>query len=54
MAHRIETLDALVLGGMPVGEAHRSIDLLTPQLGRIRAVARSVRHEKSKLRLLAD
>ncbi|OGG55318.1 DNA repair protein RecO [Candidatus Kaiserbacteria bacterium RIFCSPHIGHO2_02_FULL_49_11] len=50
MAHRIETLDALVLGGMPVGEAHRSIDLLTPQLGRIRAVARSVRHEKSKLR----
>lgn len=50
MSHHLYTTDAIILGSANIGEAHRSIDLLTRELGRLRAFARSVREEKSKLR----
>jgi DNA repair protein RecO len=50
MSHTLYKTEALVLGGINIGEAHRYIDLLTCDFGRIRATARSVRVERSKLR----
>ncbi len=50
MAHRIYETEAFVLGGVGVGEANRFITLFTSDLGVVRAVARSVRVERSKLR----
>lgn len=50
MSHTLYKTDALVLGSTDIGEAHRYIDLLTRDFGRIRGVARSVRFERSKLR----
>ena len=50
MAHHRYQTEALILGGTPVGEANRFIDMFTEDLGRVRAVARSVREERSKLR----
>lgn len=47
--HRYQTT-ALVLGSIPIGESNRFIDLFTEDLGYIRAAARSVREERSKLR----
>ncbi|NQV93184.1 DNA repair protein RecO [Candidatus Kaiserbacteria bacterium] len=47
--HRYQTR-ALVLGSTPVGEADRFIDMFTEDLGRVRAIAKSVREERSKLR----
>ena len=47
--HRYQT-EALILGSTSVGEANRFIDMFTKDLGRVRAVARSVREERSKLR----
>jgi len=47
--HRYQT-EALILGSTQIGEANRFIDMFTEDLGRIRAVARSVREERSKLR----
>jgi DNA repair protein RecO (recombination protein O) len=50
MSHTLHKTDALVLGSTNIGEAHRYIDLLTRDFGRIRGVARSIRFERSKLR----
>ncbi len=50
MAHHRYQTQALVLGATPLGEANRFIDLFTKEFGRVRAVARSVREERSKLR----
>jgi DNA repair protein RecO (recombination protein O) len=50
MAYHIYQTTALVLGRTPVGESNAYISLLTKELGLIRAVARNVRSEKSKLR----
>ena len=50
MAHHRYHTEALVLGSTPIGEANRFIDMFTEDLGRVRAVARSVREERSKLR----
>ncbi len=47
--HRYQT-EAIILGSSDMGEANRFIDMYTAELGRIRAVARSVREERSKLR----
>ena len=50
MAHRIYTTEGFVIGSTDVGEANRYLHIFTKDLGLIRAVARSVREEKSKLR----
>lgn len=50
MAHRIFDTTAIVVGGFPVGEANQYVALLTKELGLVRAVARSMRKETSKLR----
>lgn len=50
MSHNLYKTEALILKGSNIGEANKYIDLLTRDMGRIRAVARSVREEKSKLR----
>ncbi len=50
MAYHIYQTSAIVLGRTPIGESNAYISLLTRELGLIRAVARSVRSEKSKLR----
>ncbi|MCW9054847.1 MAG: DNA repair protein RecO [Candidatus Pacebacteria bacterium] len=50
MAHHRYQTDGLVLGHYPVGEADSLIDIFTEDLGRVRAVARSIREEHSKLR----
>lgn len=47
--HRYQT-EAFILGSIQTGEANRFIDMFTKDLGRIRATARSVREERSKLR----
>lgn len=51
MSHHQYHTDAFILGSIPVGESNRYIDLFTADLGRVRAFARSVRTERSKLRL---
>lgn len=50
MAHTVYQSTAFVLGGTNVGDANRYIDLFTRDIGFVRAVAQSVRREKSKLR----
>ncbi|MCH7756531.1 DNA repair protein RecO [Patescibacteria group bacterium] len=50
MAHHIYHTDAIVLGGINMGESHRLISVFTQDVGFVRAVARSVRNEHSKLR----
>ena len=50
MAHHIYHTDAIVLGGINIGESHRLISVFTQYVGFVRAVARSVRNEHSKLR----
>lgn len=50
MAEHLYTTRALILGSTAVGEANRLADLFTESHGRLRAMARSVRNEKSKLR----
>ncbi|MEX0916945.1 MAG: DNA repair protein RecO [Candidatus Paceibacterota bacterium] len=42
--------EGFVLGGRNVGEAHRMVSLFTRELGLVRAHAKSVREERSKLR----
>ncbi|MBI3743398.1 MAG: DNA repair protein RecO [Chloroflexi bacterium] len=41
--------EAIVLKHFPLGEADRVLTLITPQAGKVRAVARGVRRPKSKL-----
>ena len=50
MAHHIYTSDAFVLESQPSGEADRFFTLFTRELGLIRANAKGVRLQKSKLR----
>jgi DNA repair protein RecO (recombination protein O) len=50
MAHHIYTTDAFVLDSQLSGEADRYYTLFTKELGLIRATARGVRLQKSKLR----
>ena len=50
MSHYRYQTRALILGSTPIGEANRFIDMLSEDFGRIRAMARSVREERSKLR----
>ncbi len=50
MAEHLYTTRAFILGSTSVGEANRLIDLFTESHGRLRALARGVRLEKSKLR----
>jgi DNA repair protein RecO len=48
--HKIHITDGLVLNKRGVGEANIFVSLLTPELGLVRASARSARKEESKLR----
>jgi len=50
MAYHIYDTEAVVLGAYESGESNRIIDVLTEELGRVRAIARGVRKEESKLR----
>ena len=50
MSHYRYKTEAFILGSISTGEANRFIDIFTKELGRIRATARSVREERSKLR----
>jgi DNA repair protein RecO len=50
MAHHIYTTDAFVLDSIPTGEADAFFVLFTRDLGLIRAIAKGVRLQKSKLR----
>jgi DNA repair protein RecO (recombination protein O) len=50
MAHHIYTTDAIVIESTPAGEADRFFTLFTRELGLIRASAKGVRLQKSKLK----
>lgn len=50
MAHHLYTTDAFVLRSIETGEANRTLDLFTKELGLVRVVGRSLRQGKSKLR----
>jgi DNA repair protein RecO len=50
MAHHIYTTDALIIESSPAGEADRFFLLFTRDLGVVRAMAKGVRLQKSKLR----
>lgn len=50
MSYQLYKTDAIVLSSYDTGEAHRTYELLTEELGFVRASARSVRETKSKLR----
>ncbi len=50
MAHLHYQTEAFVIGSTDLGEGHRLLTLFTHELGLVRAVARSVRTERSKLR----
>lgn len=50
MAHTLIHTDAFVLGTVGVGEANIYVTLLTREMGVVRAVATSARHERSKMR----
>lgn len=45
----LTSTEAIVLKHMPLGEADRLVTLYTPNLGKVRAVARGVRRIKSRL-----
>jgi DNA repair protein RecO (recombination protein O) len=48
--HTLYSTECIVLGGVDSGEANKYISLFTKDIGLVRAVAKSVREEKSKLR----
>ena len=50
MSHTLYSTECIVLGGVDSGEASKYISLFTRDIGLVRAVAKSVREEKSKLR----
>jgi len=50
MAYRQYESEGLILSGGDVGEQERLVELFTRELGLIRAIARGVRRENSKLR----
>ena len=50
MSHILYSTECIVLGSADYGEANRYISLFTKEIGLVKAVAKSVREEKSKLR----
>jgi DNA repair protein RecO (recombination protein O) len=50
MSHTLYSTECIVLGSVDSGEANRYISLFTKEMGFVRAVAKSVREERSKLR----
>ena len=50
MAHPTYQTEGIVLGGINTKEADRYLDIFTRDFGLVRATAKSVREEKSKLR----
>jgi DNA repair protein RecO len=50
MSHHIYKTEAIILRGLPDGEANKYLNVFTRELGLVGAVARSVREGKSKLR----
>ena len=50
MSHKKYQTEAIILGNHSIGEANRFVDMFTKDFGRLKAVARSVREERSKLR----
>jgi DNA repair protein RecO (recombination protein O) len=50
MSHTLYSTECIVLSSHDSGEANRYISLFTKEMGLVKAVARSVREEKSKLR----
>lgn len=50
MSYRIYTTEAFVLANRSYGEADRLLKILTPELGGVNVLAKSLRLEKSKLR----
>jgi DNA repair protein RecO (recombination protein O) len=50
MSHTLYSTECIVLGSIDSGEANRYISLFTKEMGFVRAVAKSVREERSKLR----
>lgn len=54
MSYHIYTTRALVLSYVPVGESDRIYSVFTKDLGLVRASARAVRKEESKLRGLLE
>jgi len=48
-ARRLYVTDAIVLSRFELGEADRVLTLLTPEHGKIRAIAKGVRRQKSRL-----
>ena len=49
MRLRTYKTEGVVLKQMPLGEADRILTILTPDVGKVRAVARGVRRAKSRL-----
>ena len=50
MSHHIYKTEGFVLGSVNIGEANQYLSLFTKDLGLVKATARSVREERSKLR----
>lgn len=50
MSHTLYSTECIVLGSRDSGEANKYISLFTKEMGLVRAVAKSVREERSKLR----
>lgn len=50
MSHHLYTTEGFILGSVGTGESHLYITIFTREFGLVRAVARSARVEKSKLR----
>lgn len=50
MSHQLYTTEGLILGSIGTGESNLYITIFTREFGLVRAVARSARAEKSKLR----
>lgn len=48
--HTLYSTECIILGGVDSGEANKYISLFTKEIGLVKAVAKSVREEKSKLR----
>lgn len=50
MSHTLYNTECIVLGNIDFGESNKYISLFTKEIGLVKALAKSVREEKSKLR----
>lgn len=50
MSHTLYNTECIVLGSVDFGESNKYISLFTKEIGFVKALAKSVREEKSKLR----